>query len=399
MTKRLSHHAEVLAFFDIFSKPVASGIDPSKTRSKPPRLSRIGVRARVTSAIATLLLVSTLLLSPAAVDRAQASDDVTEKKPLVVYSAVTATTAQLPVMGAIRDGWPENRQIEIEWWKNLDDLRSVVLAGRGDVWIGHMETFGRAAARGAPVTLLAATVWRKFHFLSAPLPLSPGEPPTHPANVKEMLAYAASSGAALASAPQNAPSVGLLTRLKERWDLDFEIETLPPQQLVLELLQGRRTMALMPEPMVSAALARNPELTVVGSLEEIYAETFGGPGLMPQAGVAVNRAFLEREPALAADLLTKMRATAANLSGRPPAEAAALLPPETVEALGLETLTDSLAREPIKVAGAIEARSEIETFLRLAAPELFESGSSALPESFFAPVDRSLAAADDRVRH
>ncbi|MDR1546953.1 MAG: hypothetical protein LBU12_09680 [Deltaproteobacteria bacterium] len=327
-------------------------------------------------------LISFALLVPplAAAAQTPPAKSPETAEPLVVYSALTATTAQLPLMGALRAGWPPDRAVRLEWWKNLDDLRSVMLAGRGDVWIGHLESFARAAARGAPVTLTAVTVWRKFHFVSAPLPLGPDGDLAYPANVRELLAFATASGEAVTLTPQNAPSAGLLARLTA--PAGPVVESLPPQQLSLELLQGRRRMALMPEPLVSSVTAKNPQLKIIGSLEEAYAEKFGGPGLTPQAGTAVNRALLEREPALVEELLTLMERTAAELAGRP-AEAAALLPPETAEALGVDVLTASLVREPLIVRRAAEVRPEIDAFLRLAAPELFEPGAPAIPESFW----------------
>jgi NitT/TauT family transport system substrate-binding protein len=298
-------------------------------------------------------------------------------QPVVVYTAQTATTAQLPLMAAIKAGWPgDGREVRIEYWKNLDDLRSLVLAGRGDLWVGHVEALARAAARGAPVSLAEITAWRKFYLISTPLPLDEGQEDRHPESVAELLEYAAESGSRLGSAPPNSPMAAFLARLAGP---KVAVDSLPPQQLILELASGRRQIGLLPEPMATAATVKDPRIAVIGSLESEYSRKIGGPDWLPQAAVAVNHAFADQNPELVAALVDMMGPLTKALSVGPALEAARTLPRETIEALGEEIVVKSLTREPIMARPAYEVAEDIERFLRAAAPELYEGGGTPPP--------------------
>jgi NitT/TauT family transport system substrate-binding protein len=269
----------------------------------------------------------------------------------------------------------------VEEWKTLDDLRGLVLAGKGDVWVGHLEAFGRAAAKGAKVELLAVTAWKKFWFLSAPWPGEEGGAgqayPADPAGLARLLA---ARGLPLYAAPQSGPATGVLARIASLGGPSFRVESLPLQQVLLELASGRARAALIPEPGVSAALARNPGLRIAGSLEEEHARIAGGPARLPQAGVAADADFARGNPALVEELLALMASGAEACAGLGPEEAARRLPPTLRRNMGDAVLAASLARDPVLSVRASEAEEEIRGFLCVAAPELCEDGS--LPAGF-----------------
>jgi NitT/TauT family transport system substrate-binding protein len=331
----------------------------------------LALNAPKSLALAFALIISAVLALGAlgtAAARAQGSDP----RPVVVYAAQTATTAQLPLMAAIKAGWPgQGRQVEVLWWKSLDDLRSLVLAGKGDIWVGHVETLARAAARGAPVALAEITAWRKFYLISVPLELTPGAAPRHPASVEELLTYANRAGSRVGSSPPNSPMASFLRLLGGP---DLIIDSLPPQQLILELSSGRRQIGMLPEPMATAATVKDPNIAIAGSLEIEYARRLGGPDWQPQAAVAVNLSFAKESPELVADLIEMMGPIAAALASGPKDAAAEALPDETIEALGMDTVIKSLSLEPIMARPAAEVAGDIEDFLRVAAPDLYENG-------------------------
>lgn len=306
------------------------------------------------------------------------------ERPVVVYTAQTATTAQLPLMAAIKAGWPgKGREVEINYWKNLDDLRALVLAGKGDIWIGHVEALARAASRGAPVALAEITAWRKFYLISVRLPLDEGAEPRHPASVAELLDFAASHGLRLGSSPPNSPMTDLLSRLG---DGKLIIDSMAPQQLILEMSTGKRLAGMLPEPQASAAEAKSDQIQVVGSLEAERSRRFGGHDWQPQAAIAVNLAFLKESPELVASLIEMAGPLTQKLAAGPPEDAAATLPEETAGALGLGVLIKSLGRELIMAKPASEVKAEIESFIKEAAPELYQPGGSPPPETFFLPA-------------
>jgi NitT/TauT family transport system substrate-binding protein len=306
-------------------------------------------------------------------------------EPLTVYTAMTATTAQLPLLGAIDRGWPTGSKVKIAYWKNLEDLRALVLTGQGDVWVGHLETLARAASRGAPVSLVAVTVWRKFYFVSMVLPIGPGGATAYPDDTASLLKSAAALKLLVTSAPQNSPQADLLAALK-KYHGDFPTDSLPPQQLILELKTGRRHIALLPEPMVSMAIMSNPDLKVIGSLEEEYSKCFGGPSLIPQAGVAVNRNLAAKTPEIVDELSQLMTQTVKELEGKPAKDLASLFPPEVQKAVGIDVLEASLDREPLIIKTAAQAQEGIAWFLSQAAPEL-NSGVGQSPSGFIWGLD------------
>ncbi|MDR3203334.1 MAG: hypothetical protein LBV23_01120 [Deltaproteobacteria bacterium] len=303
-------------------------------------------------------------------------------KPVTIFSALTATSAQLPLLGAIKDGWP-GRDVKIEWWKNLDELRSVVLSGKGEIWVGHLETFARAAARGAPVKLSSVTVWRKFYFISAPLSFDPGGPERYPNSVEELLDWASKRELVVPMAPQNSPAEGLLKSLISKVGHPILSQGLAPQQLSLELIEARRPFGLMPEPLASQAALKSERLKIIGSLEEFYSSHFGGQGLIPQAGIAVNLNFYNLDPGLTYNLVALMSKWAQKITDQGSLAAIELLPLQTQEALGLEVLKASLTREPILARPTWEVKSEIDSFLRLSARELYQNSASGPPNTFF----------------
>jgi NitT/TauT family transport system substrate-binding protein len=337
-------------------------------------------------ALYSLLAVGFFTFPPILRAQYEAKGKAPEK--IEIYTALTATTAQIPLFGALAQGWPgRGIPVEINYWKNLDDMRGLMLAGKGHIWVGHLEGMALAASRGAPVSLLAVTAWKKFFFLSGPIAISPDETiiPQNPMELSEALSAA---GLPLMVTPQNSPAGGILERIARKGGPSFKISGLPPQQLALELAAGRQKAGLMPEPLATAALSKNPELRVVGSLEEEYAALFGGPPRLPQAGVAVNLSLARDNPELVAALLEAMVGSLEKLGGDK-AKAIALLPPESREALGEGIIMNSLSRDLLLASPAFEAKEEIFSFLCLAAPQICPEAIPNLPESFIFRAPRS----------
>ena len=86
---------------------------------------------------------------------------------LVFHTTGLATTPQIPFWAGVASGEITALcNIRLNLWKDLDSLRAILLAGKGDLWLGHSEGFAQAALHDAPVTLLVVSGWRKFYFLS-----------------------------------------------------------------------------------------------------------------------------------------------------------------------------------------------------------------------------------------
>jgi len=295
---------------------------------------------------------------------------------IVLYTALTASTPQIPLWAAIREGWPAGYTLQVEYWKNLDDLRGVMLAGKGDIWVGNLEGFAQAAKRGAPVTLIAVTGWKKFYFVT-----SAGENIT---SFEEMVDVLKKTGKPLAVTPQDGPALGVLEAIGKKTGIDFNVAPMPPQQLMLEMIRGTRSCALIPEPLLSSLLAKKGDIRIVASLEETYAREFGGQARLPLAGIAVNTAFAKAHPEMIRKLLQTMRDAVPRLGARPES-AIAVLPKAVREALGDHVLKASLSRDLIYIESADEAQERVAAFLKMMLPALKDSPAKhdGMPSSSF----------------
>jgi NitT/TauT family transport system substrate-binding protein len=306
---------------------------------------------------------------------------------VTIYTATGATTAVLPLLAAILDGWP-GTELEIIEWKNLDDLRGLVLAGKGDIWVGHLETLALAAGRGAPVSVAAITAWKKFYFLSAPLPLDPGAPPRYPKDLLELSQYLQKEKLSLSAAPRSSPAAGIVVAIAKQGGPAFNLSSLPPQQVLLELSSNKIKAALLPEPMVTVALSKNADLKIIANLEDEYAKLTGGDARLPQAGIAVNTEFVKKYPSCVYQMVSAMLKGTDALKVKTTAEIVAILPESTKRNLGAQNLQNSLSRDIILTLPAWEVKSEIENFLCVVAhEELCQAGhlKGDFPTDFVLP--------------
>jgi NitT/TauT family transport system substrate-binding protein len=321
--------------------------------------------------IALFTLFSLFSLSSPSFVLGEDSDDKAESLPesVSIYTATGGTTAVLPLLVSLSDGWPHTKTEVVEW-KNLDDLRGLLLAGKGDVWVGHLETFARAASRGAPVRLLSVTAWKKFYFVSTPLLIDPGKAPRLPRDLSELSAYLNKNKLALPAAPQNSPAEGVLKLIESSGGPGFKVSGYSGQQLILELVAGKIHSALLPEPLVTNALLKNPNLAIIGSLEEKLALVNGGQARLPHAGIAVNRNFASSYPNLTRELAQHLKAAGNKLRNLRAAQVVDLLPKTTRDALGEDALEQSLSRDPIIVESAEDVAPEVDRFICLTASDL-----------------------------
>ncbi len=296
-------------------------------------------------------------------------------KSLVFYTCTGATTAQAPFWAAVRGGWMPGLNIETQFWKDLDDLRSTMLAGKGDVWVGHTEGFAQAAAHGAPVTLIAVTAWRKFYFLTA-------DP--HVATLEDLSARLARTGERLAVAPPDSPAIAILHDLQRRGGPSFKISRHMPMQLALEAIRGTVNQVIAPEPLATMLMIKRPELRVHFCLEEEYSRRTGGNGMLPLAGVAVRTSLLRTHPVVVARLVEAMRTWADRQTEDSAGNAVlSVLPDATLRELGTDTIRRSLRNDPLRVVPAWKAREDVLSYLSVVLPKSPGGTGKDLPPSFF----------------
>lgn len=275
-----------------------------------------------------------------------------ELPSLTFYTTGGATTPQLAFWHAVNRGRILERcNLTVRLWKNLDDLRGTLLAGRGDLWLGHTDGFVQAARRGAPVRLLVTTGWKKFYLVS---------------NLKASVRFHDFYGKPLAFSPPGSPAIPVLSRILEPDPAPIDFIPHEPRLLVAGLTRGDITAALVPEPLVTMLLEKVPGLTAGENLETAYGRYTNGPARMPIAGLAVNSSTAARYPALVTflvrEILNSARALAKN-----PARALDSLPRAFESAVPRPIIEKSLGRDLFLVKKSWAVRDEIRQYLSLAA--------------------------------
>jgi NitT/TauT family transport system substrate-binding protein len=155
-----------------------------------------------------------------------------------------------------------------------------------------------------------------------------------------------------------------------------------PQQLMLEMIRGSRHYALLPEPFLSLLLAKKPDIRIIASLEKEFAHLTGGTPRLPLAGIAVNTAFAKAHPEMLKKLVRTMQIGEIELASNPK-KAIAVLPAQVLETLGADVIEASLARDPIHIETASQAREKIADFLQMIAPEWRKPLTGEMPSDSF----------------
>ncbi len=286
---------------------------------------------------------------------------------LTFYTSGLATTPQLAFWQAVEKGRIlEKCNIQIKLWKNLNELQTALLAGKGDLWLGHTDKFVEAGLRGAPVQLLLTTGWRKFYLVSS-------NPRT--------LRFRDFIGKALACTPPGSPAVPVLRGLGNNEFAKISFAPCAPNDLMLQLARGDLGAALLPEPLVTKALLANPRLLVGENVETVYGQYSGYLKGMPIAGIAVNSRTASNYPELIA-WLAKETLTQAKILAKAPMQGAEHLPQEFQSLISKDVLQGSLQREQLRAAYSSSVRPEIEAYMNLI---LSAAGhkNKPLPDSLF----------------
>ncbi|PIE71355.1 MAG: hypothetical protein CSA22_03600 [Deltaproteobacteria bacterium] len=279
---------------------------------------------------------------------------------LTFYTTGLATTPQIPFWAAVDQGEIlKHCNLEVKFWKNLDDLRGVLLAGKGDLWLGHTEGFIQARKAGAPVSMLYVSGWRKFYLLT---------------RGRQEGGFSAFAGKELAFAPAGSPAVPVLEALGAEGTDRIRFKPFEPRQLSLMLMSGKLDAAMVPEPLVTRLLSRVEGLVVSGCVEDLYGEATGGLPRMPIAGMAVNRHTAQRLPDTIQAILAAVLQTSKQLeqTGNTGIES---LPDAFAAFVDKETVQKSLERDYVHVEAAADVRDEIVQYVGLFMPEVLDTAA------------------------
>lgn len=289
---------------------------------------------------------------------------------LSVYTSGQATTPQMAFWKALADK-DLTFSVDVHYWKNLDDLRGLLLAGKGDIWIGHVDGFALAAMRGAPVRLLSVTGWKKFYLLS-------NNPKVN--NFSDLMKL--SEETEIAVAPPQSPGLAVLRSMEKLSLPHFEYAPYDPKQLALKAMKNELEFLMLPEPLVTVLLKKAPQYHIVASVEEEYGKMAGKEAKLPMAGIAMNTRTLEKYPDLADKISDALLLQEQALIENPELGLEAL-PDEFEKFIPKAMVRASLKRDVICVRSAADAKDSVIEYLQMLFPAKITEGSSALPKTFF----------------
>ena len=274
--------------------------------------------------------------------------------PLQFYTSPGVTTPQLAFWSAYKNGDLKSfLPLAVNYWKDLDQLKTLVVAGKGDLWLGHLEGFALARRLGAPVKVIAVSGWRKFYFLSR------DDSIRRPEDL---------AGKLVPYTPPGSPVLLIAQALLRRLNVRAQFEPVEIKQLSLMLVGGRVSAAFAPEPLVTVLLRQSKDLRVVFNLEQEYGRRFNKPERLPLAGFAVNTRTLGGDPAKV-DELVRILGENNELISAQPEKGLEALPPEFAQAVSPDVLRESLTRDMLLVEPAWKVKDEIKDYLMLVLPE------------------------------
>ncbi len=273
---------------------------------------------------------------------------------LDIYTSSGVTTPHIPLFAAIRNG--DTRGIfnfRVHLWKNPDDLLSNVMAGKGDLWVGHTEGFAVAKLRGAPVMMYLFTSFNKFYIITS-----------------EKIDRLGGLRGEIAFAPPGSPALALFGNVVNIHSAGIKPVPYQGRELALLLASGRVKTAVIPEPIVSLVLIKNRRLSVAGNIEDLFCRSAGIDGPVPVAGIALNentaKRYRDRFIALNRAVIERGRVISREGGG-----AARYIPDYCRGDIPSGAVAESLLRDRVSARGAYELKSELGAYLNIVYPELF----------------------------
>jgi NitT/TauT family transport system substrate-binding protein len=161
---------------------------------------------------------------------------------------------------------------------------------------------------------------------------------------------------------------------------------LPYPEIAASLVAGRVSLAILPEPFATQALAGNPRVRVPFSLDELWREATGRPGY-PMSVLVIRDTFIRDRSASVRALLEAYADSIAWVRGNP-AQAGALVEKHD---LGLKAAVAAAAipRSAYVFIPAPEARADVEALLSVFLRIEPKSIGDRLPDpGFYAEIPR-----------
>lgn len=270
---------------------------------------------------------------------------------ITVWSNPSATTPVLPLYAN-----ESSSEFDFRDWNTTMAFQSLLLAGDGELWVGHMEGFARAASHGAPVKLLAVTGWRKWHLLS---------------KKSDCVFPDDFANDGIEFAPADGAGYYLLEALLKEQGVSMDVRPMEMRVALLKALDGRVESLMLPEPFATTLMSKNAGFHRVTTLEEYYGKCRNAASEVPWAGIAVNAKWADSHPEKVDKILSELLSDGDELSAMNAEKVSQYWPLEKVESSGIsrEAVAAALEYDKVKAVAAEDMVDELRNFLKVVAPD------------------------------
>lgn len=164
-------------------------------------------------------------------------------------------------------------------------------------------------------------------------------------------------------------------------DEDFNISYIAsPQELAQTMIAGKNTVAVMPEPLLSAVLMKNKDVKVRLDLQKEW-EKITGDESYPQSSLIVKGEIVEKYPEIVDEFLNKYKENIGWVNENP-AEAGKIIEGLDI-GLKAKLAEKAIPGSNLKYVGAKDARSSIEGYLKVLKDFSPDSIGGELPKDEF----------------
>lgn len=260
-------------------------------------------------------------------------------------------------------------------WRNPDELRAGLTSGEIKLSVVPIQAAANLYNRGFPIRLANVMTNGLLYIIS---------------EQSEIQTIADLSGRRLAVPFRGDTPEIILGQLLAHYgldasgDLDITYTGTPIEAMQL-LLAGRVDAALTAEPSTTAGVLRGrkagKEVKRVIDIQSAWGDMTGSNPVLPQAGLAVTQAFLDKHSAELPALLGTLETATADVIADPKGAAA-----HATEALGLPAplIAASVPHCNLVARPAAEARADVERMLKaMAGPDMAKIGGSLPDDAFY----------------
>ncbi|MBM7855954.1 NitT/TauT family transport system substrate-binding protein [Desulfohalotomaculum tongense] len=295
----------------------------------------------------TIILLALLLTLTTAGCGFNQKAEVESLDKIIIQAPAAPPTAPLLKMIESKP-FGEKTAVELIFYKSVDEAITRVVKKEADFTVLPVNVAAKLYSKGIDIKLANVSTWGILYLLSA------DESITGWADLKGKEIYVGAQGA----------SPDIITRyLMEKNNLPVKDGTLKyasSPEIAQMMIQGLVKTAVLPEPLVTKVLSKNPAVKVIKSYHQEWQLVEGKDSSLPQAGMVVQKSFAENHPRALETIQQAYREALEQTVADPSAVSSLVENNFNIPAPFFEK---AMARINLKFAAAQEAKEDVSNYL------------------------------------